>query len=295
MSKVTIFRTLSLLLVAVFVLVGVANPISAQQSTGTPQVGTQTAPDDSDELPMYINVIGFVQAVTPTTLTINGLTIIIPTGMALPDGVAVGKVVSLRGNLLNDDTIKILFIVAGYHLPTATPMPTATATAAATELGTVEPTAAATAAGTEEPASTSEAVGVVIAGCDKPGQKLGLVVSAAYNVAYSEVVRLHCLGHSFGTIARAYLLVVAGKDSGTSVTVDIVLMLRTKHNRWRMIIIMLNVRPDSTLIILIIDGGHASVFIDCGNHRSSTLCVQISGGSGGGGGKGGMGGMGDDD
>ncbi len=250
-----------------------------QQATGTPS-GT----DDSDELPIYMNIIGYVQALTQTNLKVNGLTILIPAGMTLPSQIGVGKVVSLRGNLRDDDTVTLITIVIGYHLPTPTPVPSATPVA--TMSATQQPTLQATEPETVPPTLPAAA------DCSKPRQSLAVMISAAYRVTYNEAIRLHCKGYSFGTIARAYLLVFAGKDAGKDLAVDDILVLRLKHHRWSVIIIILGVRPDSTLVILVFDGGRAMVLFNCGSgvtFSHSALCVGISMGGGGSRGDGGKG------
>ncbi len=141
-----------------------------------------------------------------------------------------------------------------------------------------------------EPEGTEEPTGTPEAGCNKPGQKLALMLSAAYNIPYQQIAALRCKGYHFGEIARAYLLVITGDDEGKNVTIDIVLVLRRKHHHWFEIIIILGVDPDTTLIIFVIDGGHATFFVDCGgknNLKKSRYCVRVSGGGGNGGGDGG--------
>jgi len=294
-----IFRALSLLIAAAFILGLATSPIAAQQQTVNSQSNMQSGGDDSDELPIYTNVTGYIQEMTTTYMVINGLKIIIPDGMTLPGELKVGKVASLHGNLRNDDTIVIITIVFGYHLPTSTPAPILTSTPAATEAATqqatVESTAAATSAATESTGDT--------AGCDKPRQPLAVMISAAYNVSYTSVVSYRCQGYTFGVIARGYLLVLTSKDEGKDNTIDAILILRKHGNKWSMIIIMFDLHPDVTLIIFILDGGKASIRLDCGSgdsRKKSVICIQVSsggggGGSGGGGGGKGKGGMGDDD
>ena len=104
--------------------------------------------------------------------------LIIPGGMTLPTGIQVGKVASIRGNLRDDDTITIITIVVGYHLPTPTPVGTDTSqvTPAATELGTIEPTIGATSEPTIEPGGTVEPVGTPVAVCGDVGCSAGEAV-----------------------------------------------------------------------------------------------------------------------
>ena len=284
-----LFQFLVPTLLAFSVLFAAFSP-SLAQSTST---GGATS-DDSDDLPVYINITGYVQELTATGLKINDQTIIIPAGMTLPAGIVVGKVASLRGNLRNDDTIIIIIIAPGYHLPTVSPTPVATAVG--TPPGTPMPTMAAT-----EPEGTEAPPGTPVAGCNKPGQKLALMLSAAYAIPYQQIADLHCKGYHYGEIARAYLLVITGDDEGKNITVPVVLDLRGKHHRWSEIIIILAVQPDSSLIIFVIDGGHATFFVDCGgkdNHKQSRYCVRVSpgGNNGGGNNQGGKGkGKGGDD
>src|SRR5258708_14203692 len=137
-----LFHVIIPTLVAFVVLFAAISPSLAQNATppATPPVGSSN--DDSDQLPIYINITGYVQDLTATTLRINDQTIIIPSGMALPPEIQIGKVASLRGNLRNDDTIIIIIIVPGYHLPTPTPTAVGThpATPPAPPLPTDPPT-----------------------------------------------------------------------------------------------------------------------------------------------------------
>ncbi len=297
MSRFTIYRAITGLfaIVLAFTALGTsaASTNGIQQATA---IGTATpggTGDDSDQLPIYINISGIVQTITATSITISGQTILIPPGMQLPSGVQVGQPASLRGNLRDDDSIVIILIVAGYHLPTptpgptGTPAPTAASTAVSTALPTVSATLAATQSGTQEPEGTAEP------GCDKPGQKLAVLISTAYAVPYSQIVKLHCEGYHFGVIARAILIVIAGGDEGKNFTVGDVLGRRGEGDDWNAIIIIFGVQPDSTIVILVIDGGQVSFFTDCGAagqaKKKSKFCVQSTGGGGGqgGGGQGG--------
>jgi hypothetical protein len=283
-------RPLHLFIAAVLIATMLFGALSTSwaQDTSTPTPSGSSPVDDSDDLPVYINITGYVQEVTATTIKINDIVNIIPVGMKLPTGIAVGKVVSIHGNLRNDDTIIIIIIAPGYQLPTSTPQGTPSATPAATESGTPPATLPATLEATIPPGGTPPVVGPPVTGCNKPRQELAVVISGAYAVPYAKVVDLHCKGYSFGEIARAYLLVLAGNDEGKTVTVAIVLGMRARGNRWRVIIIILDLHPDSTLIVFVINGGRGSFFMDCGkkgNRKKSKVCVIVTqGGSGGSGG-----------
>src|SRR5690348_8741911 len=116
------------------VLFAALSPSEAQNASQATPAATDNSPagDDSNDVPIYIDITGFVQEVTPTSVRIGDQVMLIPAGMTLPAGIAVGKAASVRGNLRNDDTIIIIVIAPGYHLATPTPMPTATQ--AATEI-----------------------------------------------------------------------------------------------------------------------------------------------------------------
>ncbi len=291
MSERSSFRSLSLgiavVLLLSLVVIPFTAPVSAQTAAPTQlATGTPSIADDADELPIYINVTGYVQEFSPTVLKVNGLTILIPTGMTIPGQIAVGKVVSLHGNLHDDDTIALITIVIGYHLPTSTPVPPTTPVATA---ATQQPTLQATEDATVPPTLPA------VADCGKARQSLAVMISAAYRVTYNEVIRLHCQGYSFGTIARGFLLVYAGRDAGKDLAVETILILRLKKHRWSIIILMLGVRPDSTLLILLSDGGRAAVFFNCGSGATfnhAAICVGIGPGRGSGGGGGNAGGTG---
>lgn len=254
-------------------------PMSQAQSTATTTPGVTSTPDnadDSDELPIYVNITGTVQEITATSLRISDQVILIPPGMVLPPGITKGKPVSLRGNLRNDDTIIIIVIVPGYRLPTATPTGTATVTPLPTL--TLTPSLVPTATPNVTPQPTSTA----ISGCNKSGQRLALLISAAYGIPYAQVVTLHCRGYSFGVIARLYLVVFTGEADGKTISLDNILLLRERGTRWSVIIVLLDVQPDTTVIVFVINGGNVTFIINCNPHKNKKIkpCIQKGKGKG---------------
>src|SRR5258708_17845079 len=258
---------------------------------------SQTSSDDSNELPILVNVSGKVVAISATSVQIGQTVINIPTGMSVPSNISVGTTVTVRANLREDDTFILIIISLGY--PTTTPVPTKTvvtpgATLSPTFPATVQPTKEATEEGTEEPAPTA------VAGCDKQGQPLALFVSAAYNISYRRVITLHCDGVSFGEIARIYLVVISSEETDHPTTPEIVIALRRRGHHWSVIIIMLkiDVDPESIIIVIVNGGSRVVILRNCVILKHWMFCVAAGGSgggsSGGGGGNGGMGDMGDD-
>ncbi|MCC7448183.1 MAG: hypothetical protein IT324_12260 [Anaerolineae bacterium] len=277
-------------LISVFILLAFgaetlfdATPVTQAQGGATPPATVQATPtattsgnDDSEELPVYINVTGRVQAITTTTVRINDLDIVIPPGMAVPTPIKVGVVVTLRGNLRNNDTITLVVIGLG------TPTPTATAVEAEDDDDTEDATPAATVAATAPtpvttPAATVQPTNVppVIAGCDKPNQRLATFVSTTYSVSYADVVKWRCKGYTFGVIARGYLLVVAGQEEGRVVDVATIFDLRTRGSRWSVIIVTINVHPNPDALVIIVNtGGQVVVIVDCKYYKKHKDCKK---------------------
>jgi len=268
-----------------------AAPVTQAQGGATPPAtvqatpaATATANDDSDELPVYINVTGRVQAITATTVRINDLDIVIPAGMAVPTTIKVGVVVTLRGNLRNNDSITLVVIGLGTPSPTPTAVETEEAddTEDATPAATVAVTAPATVtAPAATPAATAAAtvqptnVPPVIAGCDKPNQRLATFVSTTYSVSYADVVKWRCKGYTFGVIARGYLLVVAGQEEGRVVDVATIFDLRTRGSRWSVIIVTINVHPNPNALVIIVNtGGQVVVIVDCKYYKKHKDCKK---------------------
>jgi hypothetical protein len=166
------------------------------------------SPDDSDELPIILNITGEVQAVTDTTAQINGLTVQFPGGVPAQSGAST----TIRANLCNNDLL--IALAPSDAIPTSTP------------------------AGTPIPRSTIIAalptlpvLNATPAGCDAIQQPLAALLAESYQVEIADVTGWRCRGFTFGVIARAYALT----ESGKSVPVETVLQLRAGGNRWQAI------------------------------------------------------------
>ena len=264
-----------------------AAPITQAQGGATPPATAQATPaapiagnDDSDELPVYVNITGRVQTITTTIVRINDLDIVIPPGMAVPATIKVGVVVTLRGNLRNNDSISL--VVIGLGTPSPTPTAIETEEADDTEDATPAATAAATlTAPAATPLATAAATGqptnvpLVIAGCDKPNQRLATFVSTTYSVSYADVVKWRCKGYTFGVIARGYLLVIAGQEEGRVVDVATIFDLRTRGSRWSVIIVTINVHPNPNALVIVVNtGGQVVVIVDCKYYKKHKDCKK---------------------
>ncbi len=268
MSRSTIFRWLSIVAVAAVMLDGLfsAIPATLAQDAQTPQATGSVTPgtDDSDELPVLLNLTGKIQAISGATLQINNVSLVIPAGMALPAGVQIGTLVTIRANLRNDDTISIITITLGAPTPTPTATEAADQTEEATPQATEQATQSAVAQATSAATPAGTVAGPLIVGCDKPKQQLAVFISTTYDVPYTEVVGWRCKGFTFGVIARAYLLVIAGQVEDKEISVTNVLNLRTTGNRWSVIIVVLGVHPRPESLIIVVAAGNQVVFIvDC--------------------------------
>jgi hypothetical protein len=162
------------------------------------------SPDDSDELPIILNITGEVQAVTDTTAQINGLTVQFPGGVPAQSGAST----TIRANLCNNDLL--IALAPSDAIPTSTP------------------------AGTPIPRSTIIAalptlpvLNATPAGCDAIQQPLAALLAESYQVEIADVTGWRCRGFTFGVIARAYALT----ESGKSVPVETVLQRRPSASR----------------------------------------------------------------
>jgi hypothetical protein len=255
------FRLTVIALIASLVIEALFSALPPTQAQGdaTPQATASTAPsaDDSDELPILLSLSGRIQEITATSIRINDMVVLIPAGTALPAGIRVGVVITIRANLRNDDTLTIITVMLG--TPTPTPEPTDEATDEPTDEATAQATPLATAVATTDVTPIT----VVIPGCDKPKQQLAVLVSTTFDVSYAEVVGWRCKGFTFGVIARAYLLVITGEDEGKNLTVAIILNLRAAGKRWSLIIIELDVHPQPEDMIIAVSGGQVVIVANC--------------------------------
>ncbi len=255
------FPVLSVLLIIALLLEIMFNaPLSSQAQSSPTAPATTSAADDSDELPVLVNLTGKVQAITATTLRINDTIVIIPSTYVLPSSIQVGVLVTIRANLHNDDTIIIISLLIG--APTPTPVETE-------EPETPEPTLQVTSAPTltsPPPTATAQPTIVLptIPNCGLAKQPLGLLIAATYGIPYAEVIGWHCKGFTFGVIARAYLIVLTGQEQSKPTTIVIILDLRLRGKHWGAIIIILDIYPEPESLIVIINPGQVIVVTwDC--------------------------------
>ncbi len=258
MKRNRFFGPIGILLAAVLVLEALfsAVPPTQAQDSATPIASSVPGADDSDELPVLLSVSGRVQEITATTIKINDLVLLIPTGTALPADIAVGMIITIRANLRNDDTLVIITVALG------TPTPSPTPEEDDEEEPTEEPTTPVVTPPATAPATPDFPV-VVIPDCDKPNQRLAVLVSATYDVPYVEVVSWRCKGFTFGVIARAYLLVITSEGEGPNLTVPYILSLRMTGRRWSIIIIELNLHPQPDSLVIVVTSGQVVIVRDC--------------------------------
>ncbi len=224
--------------------------------------------DDSDELPVFITLSGKVKAMAATSITVDDQIVLLRPGVVVPSGVQIGTLITIRGNLRNDDTVSVIQIIIGNATPTAAPTEedededeeVAVPTTAATSVATALPF-------TPTPAWTPTASATLFPGCNKAAQRWAVLISETYNVAYAEVVNWRCQGFSFGVIARAHLLVLAGLEENKLIVVPAVLNLRLAGKRWAVIIVELGVHPRPESFILVITGGQVVIIRDCKSYK----------------------------
>ncbi len=192
------FRLTGIVLMMVLFMEALFSALPPTQAQGgaTPQATASAVlgSDDSDELPILLSLSGRVQEITAASIRINDMVVLIPTGTALPVGIQVGTVITIRANLRNDDTLTIVTVTLG--TPTPSPEPTAEETDEPTEEATQAATPVAA------PAATTEVtpVAVVIPGCDKPKQQLAVLISTGFDVPYAEVVGWRCKGYTLASL-----------------------------------------------------------------------------------------------
>jgi uncharacterized membrane protein YgcG len=63
---------------------------------------------------------------------------------------------------------------------------------------------------------TPEVTPEPVAGCDREGHPVATAIAEVYDVAYEDVIALHCAGNGFGNIVRAYALAEAAGDGTTA-------------------------------------------------------------------------------
>jgi hypothetical protein len=260
MSRTYRFLSTFIIVAMAFGVIFSAVPETQAQGNTTPTPAAPPATpdnDDSDDLPVLLDISGRVQVITVTSIQVDNLTIIIPAGKPIPPDIKIGTIVTIRANLRNNDTLSLITIVLGQIAPTPTP------TEEPEEEETEEPTAQPTVTAPVTPtAVTPTAPFTPIPGCNQPNQRLGVLVATTYSVTYSEVINWRCRGFTFGVIARGYLVVFSTSDT-QNVNLAIVLEARRRGKRWSVIIIEFGADPDPAAVIIVVTSGRAVVVRDC--------------------------------
>lgn len=175
-----------------------------------PAVAQDDTTTDEPELEdIYFTITGeveFVEIDGEEELTVGGV-IIAPAGAFTPSLLEDGDIVSITGVLLNDDTIMATTIDLDPELDDEEPDPEATEEPAPEVTAEPEPEV------TPEPEPTEEPVAEA---CVPEFHPVANGIADTFEVDVAVIIDLHCQGHGFGNIARAYLLADATEDEGDS-------------------------------------------------------------------------------
>ncbi len=218
-----------------------ASPVSTSRVTATTSPGTPSAAvlantpcsasanaatqnaDDSSALPILLSLSGPVQASTLSAIRINDLIVRIPAEVSLPATVQAGSLVTIRGDLCNDDTILASTVISGVALS-----PLISTAPASSGTSTTAPPSA----------------------CDASDQPLAALLSTSYTVPYADIVGWYCKGFAYGVIARAYRLAIIAAGQNKPIAVADILAQRLAGKGWASLIAQLEIRipPESGLI-----------------------------------------------
>jgi hypothetical protein len=190
-----------------------------------------------DDFTVSITITGVVQSVSPTTITLEGNTVItVPAGVSIPADVISGATVTLTAAVTDDG---LVLTVSDPN--TATPQETDedTETPESTLNVTLPATLPVTLPPTLLPTLPATLPATLTANCGSDNtQPVAQRLATAFGVSYDEIMAWHCKGYGFGEIAKAYKLAqLTGK------TASDIFALRMARQGWGNIVKSLGVNP----------------------------------------------------
>jgi hypothetical protein len=196
-------------------------------SCGVSANGATQSADDSNELPVQLDLSGPVQAIALPTIRVDNLTVRLSAVLPWPSAVQIGAVVTIRADLCNDDTISAKTIVSDDQITSVAPT---------------------------SPEATRVTPVTIVSGCDAPDQPLAAAISAAYAAPYTDVIAWRCKGFTYGIIARTYRLVSISAAQNKTIVAGEIFTRRIAGDRWSAIIAGLGVQlPSESTIITVND------------------------------------------